>query len=103
MFSRLLSELPNLMSLFLSLSLLLVFILLVLAGWLMTLFSLPGNWVIVASATLFAWLVPADGSSGIGMSWSAVLALAGLAILGEIVEFAASALGASRAGGSKRG
>lgn len=83
--------------------LLLLLIALVLVGWILTLFSLPGNWVIVASAALFAWLVPADGEGWIGMSWTAVLALAGLAILGEIVEFAAGALGASRAGGSKRG
>jgi hypothetical protein len=87
----------------LSLFFLLLLIVLVITGWLLTLFSLPGNWVIVASAAVFAWLVPADGTSGIGMSWTAVLALVGLAILGEIVEFAAGALGASRAGGSKRG
>jgi uncharacterized protein YqgC (DUF456 family) len=82
---------------------LMLLIVLVIAGWLLTLFSMPGNWVIVVSAALFAWLVPADGTSGIGMSWTAVAALLILAIIGEVIEFLAGAMGASRAGGSKRG
>ena len=57
---------------------------LVIAGWLMTVFSMPGNWVIVLTAALFAWLVPANEASGIGMSWTAVLILLVLAIVGEV-------------------
>ena len=82
---------------------LILLIVLVIAGWILTLFSLPGNWVIVISSALFAWLVPATEDSGIGMRWTAVAVLLLLAIVGEIIEFAAGALGASRAGGSKRG
>jgi uncharacterized protein len=82
---------------------LLLFVILVIAGWLLTLFSLPGNWIIVLSSALFAWLVPANDESGIGMSWIAVLILVILAVVGEVIEFTAGALGASRAGGSKRG
>ncbi len=82
---------------------LILLIVLVIAGWILTLFSLPGNWVIVISTALFAWLAPADDVSGIGMSWLTVLILVGLAIVGEIIEFAAGAMGAKRAGGSRRG
>jgi uncharacterized protein YqgC (DUF456 family) len=71
------------------------------AGWVLTLFNLPGNWVIVIAAALFAWLSPDDGRFDIG--WWVVAVLLGLALLGELVEFAAGAVGAARVGGSKRG
>jgi len=74
--------------------------LLVLAGWVMTLFTLPGNWLILATAIVFAWVVPAK--SGLDFGWPAVVALAVLATLGEIVEFAAGAMGVAKSGGSKR-
>jgi uncharacterized protein len=79
-------------------------ILLVLAccvAWLATLVTLPGNWIIVGLAALFAWLLPiADGR---GIAWKTVAVLAGLAVVGEIVEFVASAAGAAKQGASKRG
>jgi hypothetical protein len=75
-------------------------ILVVLAGWVMTLLSLPGNWVMVAAAALFAYFAPDDGPD---ISWTVVAVLAGLATLAEIVELAAGALGAAKVGGSKRG
>ena len=69
------------------------------AGWLLTLLSMPGNWLMVAAVALYAYLVP-DGRLDIG--WPTVATLLGLAVLAEVLEFAAGALGAARAGGSKR-
>jgi uncharacterized protein len=69
-------------------------------AWLTNLLTLPGNWIVVALAALFAWLGPRDGSWGI--SWLVVGILTALAVLGEIIEFAASALGAAKQGASRR-
>lgn len=69
-------------------------------AWLTTLVGLPGNWLIAGCAALFAWLVSQDPSRGI--TWTAVAVLAGLAVLGEVVEFAAGAAGAAKQGASKR-
>jgi len=79
---------------------LIVLCLIVLAGWLMTLFTLPGNWVMVAAAAAFAYFGPEESRFEIG--WPVVLSLAVMATLGEIVEFAAGALGGAKSGGSKR-
>src|SRR4051812_40676587 len=70
-------------------------------AWLTTLVALPGNWLIVGFAALFAWLLSHDSSHGI--TWTTIAMLAGLAVLGEIVEFAAGAAGAVKQGASKRG
>lgn len=69
-------------------------------GWVLTLIGLPGNWVMVLSAALYAWLGPNGGVLQVG--WYAVIATAGLAALGELAELAASMWGARRAGGSRR-
>lgn len=69
-------------------------------AWLTNLLTLPGNWIVLGLAALFAWLGPRDGSWGI--SWLVVAILAALAVLGEIVEFAASAWGAAKQGASRR-
>ncbi len=69
-------------------------------GWLLTLFSLPGNWLMVGATALFAALVAPDSLAAI--DWATVIALTALAAVGEIVETAAAALGAARHGGSKR-
>jgi uncharacterized protein YqgC (DUF456 family) len=70
------------------------------AGWCLTMLSMPGNWVMVAAVALFAWLAP-EGPHEI--RWYTVAGLIALAVLGEVLELAASALGAKRAGGSRRG
>ena len=70
-------------------------------GWVLQLVGLPGNWLIVIAAAVYAWLLPPDASTAIG--WPAVAILLVLAILGEVVEFIAGALGVTRAGGSRRG
>jgi uncharacterized protein YqgC (DUF456 family) len=69
-------------------------------AWLLTLFTLPGNWLIVAAAALFAWLIPHE--AGRGVTWTTVAVLVSLAILGEIVEFGAGAAGAAKQGASRR-
>jgi uncharacterized protein YqgC (DUF456 family) len=69
--------------------------------WLLTLLGLPGNWFMAALAAVYAWLAPAQAHLAIG--WKTVVALLVLALLGEIVELLAGAVGVAKAGGSKRG
>ncbi len=71
------------------------------AGVIMVALQLPGTWVMLLATALFAWLYWGDGDPIIG-GWMLGL-LAGLAILGELVEGLAGALGAKGAGGTKRG
>jgi uncharacterized protein YqgC (DUF456 family) len=75
-------------------------ILVLVVGWCMTMLSMPGNWVMVAAAGLFAWWSPPSGPN---IGWPVFFLLLGLAVVAELLELAASALGASRAGGSRRG
>ena len=70
------------------------------AGWLMTLLSLPGIWLMVGATAVYAYFAP-DGKFDV--SWTTVGVLAGLAVLAELLELAAGALGAAKVGGSKRG
>jgi uncharacterized protein YqgC (DUF456 family) len=70
-------------------------------GWFLTLLSLPGNWLIVASAALYAWLMPAE--TRWALSWELVGVLAAVAAAGEIAETASAAMAARRLGGSRRG
>src|SRR5436190_8647054 len=79
----------------------LLFVLAVLAFWSLNLLGLPGNWMIVAATVAYAWLTSAPG--GGGLRWAAVGIVTGLAVVGEVVEFGASAAGVKRAGGSRRG
>lgn len=79
----------------------LVLVVALLAGWVLTLLNLPGNWLVVGAAALYALVIPPD--SRFDLSWTIVALLLGLAVLGEIVESAAGAVGASRQGGSRRG
>ncbi len=75
-------------------------VLVCIAGWAANLIALPGNWVAVAAVALYAWLAPGDGRGEIGVG--AVIAAFLFALGGEIFEFVAGALGASRAGASRR-
>ena len=77
---------------------LLVVILIV--GWLMTWMGLPGNWLIVLAAAIYMLLVPQD--LRIALGWIPLAAIILLAILGEIFELIAGALGVAKAGGSRR-
>jgi uncharacterized protein YqgC (DUF456 family) len=67
---------------------------------LLTLVGLPGTWGMVVMAVLLAWLVPQEVFTSI--PWIYVAVLVGLALLGELVEFVASAAGVGKLGGSRR-
>ncbi len=79
----------------------LFFVLTVLGFWLLNLLGLPGNWMIAAATAVYVWLIPEQGSSN--LRWIAVAIVTGLALLGELVELAASAASVKRVGGSRRG
>ncbi len=72
-----------------------------LTGWLANVLGMPGNWLIVLCALGCAWWGPESRLWNV--SWSIVAAIIIVALLGELLEFAASAIGARRLGGSKRG
>lgn len=76
-------------------------IVVLLIGWVLTAFTLPGNWLMVLATAVFAFFFPDVEGGGIG--WVVVGILLLLAILGELIELAAGAIGAARVGGSKRG
>ncbi len=69
-------------------------------GILLTLLGLPGNWLIVAAVAVYAYNVKDAGRADIGIA--VAIAVFVLAAIGELLEFAAGAWGASRAGGSRR-
>jgi uncharacterized protein YqgC (DUF456 family) len=75
-------------------------IVLCLAAWGTNLIALPGNWIAVALLALYAWLGPSEGRVAIGIV--PVLLAFLFALIGEIVEFIASAMGAQKAGASRR-
>ena len=82
-------------------SLAILLTLLAMVGWGANILGLPGNWLIVAMA-LGGWaLAPEDYRSHVTLL--PLMAMVVVAGLGELFEFAASALGARRMGGSKRG
>jgi uncharacterized protein YqgC (DUF456 family) len=66
--------------------------------WAGILFGLPGTWLMVLCAALAEWWT-AQEIFGVAFLATA----AGLALLGELLEFASSAAGARQSGGSKRG
>ncbi len=68
-----------------------------LAGIILTLITLPGTWVALTVAAAVAWWRPEL------LSWWTVFAALGVAIVAELVEFLASALGASKGGSTKKG
>jgi uncharacterized protein YqgC (DUF456 family) len=68
--------------------------------WLLTVIGMPGNWLMVICAGLYAWLAPVEAPATLG--WLALGLLVGLAVLGEIGELVASAVGVAKKGGSRR-
>ena len=62
--------------------------------------GLPGNWLMAAATVIYAWLTPAGYAVALG--WRTVVTVVVLAVLGEIIELAAGALGVARRGGSRR-
>jgi len=79
----------------------LLFLLCVVICWAVNIAGLPGNWMVAGLAALYSFLVADHLRSDVG--WLVVIALLVLALLGELIEFAAGAVGTTSAGGSKRG
>lgn len=75
-------------------------VLLCIIAWATNLIALPGNWISVGLLALYALLGPQESRASIG--YVTVVAAFACALLGEIFEFIASALGAQRAGASRR-
>jgi len=65
---------------------------------LLVLFGLPGNWLIVLATALFAWW---KWDERVFSGWT-LIAIAVLALAGELIEFFAGMVGARRAGASWR-
>ena len=66
--------------------------------WVGILFNLPGTWLMVLLASAAEWWSDEE-LFGAGF----LVTAAGLALLGEILEFALSAAGSRQSGGTKRG
>lgn len=75
-----------------------VLTLLNLVFWLGILFNLPGAWLMILLAALVEWWVPGE----LMFSWRVLYVAAGIALVGEILEFVLGAAGSRQAGGSKR-
>jgi len=66
--------------------------------WVGILFGLPGTWLMVLVTALLTWWQPAY----VQVSWTVLGVAAGVAALGEVLEFVLGAAGSRRAGGSTR-
>jgi hypothetical protein len=88
-------------TLLIDLPLFLIYCVLLVVCWCMTLFGLPGNWLILVLACAVTWLAPAE--SRLETAPIILGALLALAVGGEAVEFAAGSAAANRAGGTRRG
>lgn len=73
------------------------------AAWLLALLvGLPGTWLMVLTTGLLAWW-QWDAPGGPMFSAAVLVAVLVLAIVGEVIEFAAGLVGARRAGGTRWG
>jgi uncharacterized protein YqgC (DUF456 family) len=81
----------------------LLFLLVVVLCWVVNIAGLPGNWMIAGVAALYAYFVTDQLDFRSDVGWITVVALFVLALVGEVIEFGAGAVGTARAGGSKRG
>ena len=64
-----------------------------------TFLALPGNWLMVVTTCLFAWLLADNQIFSIYL----LIAVTLLAVIGELFEFIAGRAGAKKAGSSRRG
>jgi uncharacterized protein YqgC (DUF456 family) len=67
--------------------------------WVSILVNLPGTWLMVLVSALVEWWQPGTFL----YSWTVLCVAGGLAVLGEVIEFALGAVGSRHAGGSTRG
>ncbi len=72
---------------------------LLVTGWLLNILGLPGLWLMLISHAAYG-LATGWGNY---VGWESVITLFVLALIAEIVEFAAGAAGSAKAGGTKRG
>jgi len=71
-----------------------------LGSLILTMFQLPGNWLIALTTIGFATVI--DPPEGMGLTWPLIGFVIGLAALGELIELIAGALGAAKKGASRR-
>lgn len=71
------------------------------ALWATNFITLPGNWFVLALAIAAVFIHIGDHQPC--MSWAGVVVLGVLAVVGEVLEFFASAAGAAKQGASRRG
>lgn len=69
-------------------------------AWSTNLIALPGNWIAVGILAMYAWLGPQESRVAIG--YVVVSLTFALALAGEIIEFLAGAMGAKKAGASRK-
>jgi hypothetical protein len=69
-----------------------------LVGLGLNVFTLPGNWLMLAATALYAWL-----THGRFVSWWTLGALLVLTATAELIDFVAAPAAARKAGGSRRG
>lgn len=69
-------------------------------AWATNLVGLPGNWLMLGFAVLYWIFMPIGTYTSIGST--VLIVMAGLATLGELVEFAAGSAGVTKAGGHRR-
>lgn len=85
----------------LDISLAILLTVLALAGWLLNVLGMPGNWILVALGGACYWFRPESYMTHMALlTLASMIAVAGL---GELLEFVASALGAKRQGATTRG
>ncbi|MGI9466947.1 MAG: DUF456 domain-containing protein [Rubripirellula sp.] len=75
-------------------------VLLCMIAWAGNLIALPGNWAAVLILLIYAFVGPETGNASIG--YIPVVAAFCFALLGEGFEFVAAALGAQKAGASRK-
>jgi uncharacterized protein len=67
-------------------------------GFLLTLLTLPGNWLMIVATAVYAklthWKI---------LGWKVILLLVVLGVIGEIIDTVAGSAGATKAGGTRRG
>jgi hypothetical protein len=68
------------------------------AGLALTVMTLPGLWLMLASAAVYGWLTRWNY-----IGWRTLVILLILATIAEIIEFTSSGAGAKRAGGGRAG
>jgi uncharacterized protein len=71
-----------------------------LVAWGLNLIALPGNWIAIGAVALYAWLGPEQGRAAISLTVLVSAFVIGL--IGEAIELGAAAMGAQRAGASRR-